>query len=78
MTINQLASKLCKLEAKKSQINIGDMRELLKTYATLVANQMFSEIEKIPDELHCFNDEINKIYFKLKKQKSKTTNKKGK
>lgn len=77
MTINQLASKLCKLEAKKSQINIGDMRELLKTYATLVANQMFL-LKKIPDELHCFNDEINKIYFKLKKQKSKTTNKKGK
>lgn len=30
MTLNQIASKIAKLEGKKSQARIGDIREILK------------------------------------------------
>lgn len=37
MTIQKLASALCKLEGKKSQIKIGDMREALRLLCELEA-----------------------------------------
>jgi hypothetical protein len=37
MTIQKLASTLCKLEGKKSQIKIGDMREALRLLCDLEA-----------------------------------------
>ena len=36
MTLNQLASKIAKIEGKKSQARIGDIREILGILADLV------------------------------------------
>lgn len=36
MTINKLASKIAKLEGKKSQAHIGDIREILSILSDLI------------------------------------------
>lgn len=36
MTINKLASQICKLEGKKSQARIGEVREILAILSDLV------------------------------------------
>lgn len=46
MTLTQLASKLCKLEGKKSQIKVGDMREALKLLFVLNASYKIKEMNK--------------------------------
>lgn len=40
MTINALASEICKREGKRSQARIGDVREILKIIASIQAEQM--------------------------------------
>lgn len=43
MTIVQLASKIAKLEGKKSQARIGDIREILTILADINAQEVYEE-----------------------------------
>lgn len=63
MSISQLASKIAKMEGKKSQVKIGDIREILKI---LVKDSiLFDELTK----LHA--QDTDKLVSKLIKQNKK-------
>lgn len=61
MTLNQLASKIAKIEGKKSQARIGDIREILKIYFDL-----FLLDEEV---IYLQNREMDKRLKKHSKQK---------
>lgn len=44
MGLNRLTSKLAKLEGKKSQVKIGDIREVVRLLATLVSEDFISRL----------------------------------
>lgn len=46
MTKNKLASQLCALEGKKSEIKIGNMRETLRCLEILIAQSAVQEGER--------------------------------
>ena len=46
MTKNKLASQLCELEGKKSQVKIGNMRETLRCLEILIAQSALEAGER--------------------------------
>lgn len=47
MTLNQLASEIAKRERKKSQVKIGDIREILKIMVDMEAESKFGPADVI-------------------------------
>jgi hypothetical protein len=64
MTLRGLASKIAKLEGKKSQARIGDIREILKIFF-----QIYSEDQLAVTELVAL--EVDKWTLKRTKSRSK-------
>lgn len=76
MTRNQIASLLAKREGKKSQVKIGDIREILRLLVELDA-ELFGEVEKGP--LMVLEEDVTKLlasWFAKKGKKEKTMRKK--
>lgn len=65
MTINQLASKIAKLEGRKSQARIGDLREILGILSDLVWEQYLTWDPKSSGQ------EIFEIIFKNGEKRAK-------
>lgn len=63
MTYNQLASKVAKIEGKKSQASIGNVRETIKVLLNLLATDA--------DSLEFFNEQVVKRAAKAQKRASK-------
>lgn len=47
MTLSELASVICKLEGKKSQMKIGDAREALKLLCAYIAAETIKDGESV-------------------------------
>lgn len=45
MTFNQLASKIAKMEGKKHQATIGDIKEILKCFFDLISDEASADYE---------------------------------
>lgn len=63
MTYNQLASKVAKIEGKKSQASIGNVRETIKVLLNLLATDT--------DALEFFSDQVLKRTVKAQKRAAK-------
>lgn len=85
MTLRKLASQLCKLEGKKSQIKMGDMMETLKLLTTYIASEFILTMQKNPENKceevgspawRLINNEIDKKIDKFYKKQTKQKRKK--
>jgi len=85
MTLRKLASQLCKLEGKKSQVKMGDMMETLKLLTSLIAAEyvLFHKDFKLDDikwagspSFDFLNTEIDKKIDKYYKKQTKQKRKK--
>lgn len=69
MTMNQLASAIAKLEGKKSQAKIGDIRESLKTLIFLMANEYVESGSSPTSDL--IVEQTKKVIERVAKKKAK-------
>lgn len=77
MAKQTLASKLCQMEGKKSQVKIGDMREVIKDLCALMAAELIEmeqghEYDGLPEHTPTANElfaNVEKIVAKYYKQK---------
>lgn len=67
--MNQLVSKLAKLEGKKSQIAIGNIREILKILINLEADRIVNNEAAEGGALYLLVTEIEKRASKKSKKK---------
>ena len=67
MTLNKLASAIAKIEGKKSQSRIGDIREILK----IIQNMIKEEVIEFNDEAPILKLLISKAVKELEKQGAK-------
>lgn len=80
MTKNELVSRLCKIEGKKSQIKVGDMREVVGVLEAMFADDLYNsgfEIAFAPENEKTMRALIPGINKKLKALKA-AENKKSK
>lgn len=61
MTLNKLASAIAKIEGKKSQSRIGDIREILKIIQNMIKEEvMVSEETRELPVTECLNSKAEK------------------
>ena len=60
MTLNALVKEICKREGKKSQVAIGNVREILKCIAEIEAELLVKHQQDmaIEEGCHCFDGPI--------------------
>lgn len=60
MTLNALVKEICKREGKKSQVAIGNVREILKCIAEIEAQMLLVKQDDMVMEpgCHCFDGPI--------------------
>lgn len=75
-SINQLASEIAKREGKKSQATIGDIREILKIFFDITAENMDKFVEAINEEWSKRLAKVSKAKAKAKVAKKKQGRKK--
>ena len=61
MTLNKLASQIAKIEGKKSQSRIGDIREILKIIQNMIKDEVIAcpEVRDLP-VTDCLNSKAEK------------------
>jgi hypothetical protein len=79
MTLNKLASLIAKREGKKSQVHIGNIREILKIICTMeVENATTVGATSAESPMSALDAEINKRIEKKMRKKTIPNNAKGK
>jgi hypothetical protein len=69
MTLRQLASKIAKAEGKKSQVAIGNIREILKALINIEAELIVNGEDAKGGALYLLATEIEKLAAKKAKKK---------
>lgn len=69
MTLRQLASTIAKLEGKKSQAAIGNIREILKVLISIEADLIVNGADAKDGALYLLATEIQKLAAKKAKKK---------
>ena len=73
--MKKLIKEICKREGKKSQVAIGNVREIVKVLATILVEDCFKETQVFQKE---WDDYSDKIYNKLEKKQEKEVKKEAK
>ena len=70
MTLNALVKEICKREGKKSQVAIGNVREVLKCIAEIEAQMLFVKQNGMPLEpgCHCYDGPIAALKSEAEKK----------
>lgn len=71
MTLNKLASAIAKIEGKKSQARIGDIREILKIICTLDAEAAVDGLADKDGAIYTLDVHAGKIAGKLLAKRKK-------
>lgn len=66
--LQKLASEIAKREGKKSQARIGDIREILKIFFTMLAEDMINQTDNVGGVM---GEQIDKIYQRMNKKLEK-------